>query len=194
MVFEQAAKKALEMAETVRQCIDGAEQLSGAAFDICSGKFRVTGSLNGIWPERLIRYRCAKLSPKDQVRLWIEHLILNLLETASYPKSSRLIMTDAIIDLEPYADSATCLQDLLETYWEGLKAPLHFFPRSTFAYLKSQKISDAERVWNGEQQPESKDPSFSLCFGGTDPFDEEFTVVAEKTFGEYFRHYSKNKF
>ena len=39
--------------------------------------FRLTGRLDRIWPERMIRYRCAKMKAKDQIRAWMEHLVLN---------------------------------------------------------------------------------------------------------------------
>ena len=73
------------------------------------------------------------------------------------------------------------------TWWncivEGLCRPLHFFPQSSWLYLKEGMAKAAER-WNGtDYSPspaESSDPSLSLCFAGVDALDDEFTSLAAR--------------
>jgi exodeoxyribonuclease V gamma subunit len=188
LAFERVAGAALDLAQSVRACIAGEDLLEALDFDLQLAGFRIRGRLDGLRSGRLLRYRCARLSARDQIRLWIEHLFLNLLAGEGYPRFSTLIMSDGRFGLTPVADAGDCLTLLLEHYRDGMKRPLRFFPRSSLAYLKAGRIEDAERVWNAERFPESGDPAYRLCFGEQNPFDEEFCRVAEDVFGPCLRH------
>ena len=66
--------------------------------------------------------------------------------------------------------------------------PLHFFPRSSLAYVEKGKITSAEAAWNNERYPESADPAYKLCFGDDSPLDGEFEEVASDVFKSYLEH------
>ncbi len=188
LVFKRLAAQAAELAALVRASQGAVERLAPLDFELQLGDFRLSGRLDNILGDQLLRYRCAKLGAKDKIRFWIEHLLLNLLAREGYPLTSRLIMADATVDLSPCATGGDCLQRLLALYWEGLQQPLKFFPRSSLAYVKTGRLEDAAKVWNAERFPEKDDRAFRLCFGEQSPLDDEFARIAAAVFGEYQRH------
>jgi len=188
LIFARLVAQAADLAAAVSCSSAVAERLAPLDFELHLGDFRLSGRLDGILSAHLLRYRCAPLGGKDQVRFWIEHLLLNRLDREGYPHSSRLVMTDGTVVLQPCADSGACLQQLLELYREGLQRPLKFFPGSSLAYVKAGRLEDAARVWNRERFPESGDRSYRLCFGDTCPLDDDFARVSRAVFGAYLRH------
>ncbi len=85
---------------------------------------------------RHLRWRCATMKGKDRLTLWCEHLVLNTLKLPGYPRESLLICTDLTLALPPLDNAPELLADLVELYREGLCRPLHFFPQSSWLYLK----------------------------------------------------------
>ena len=80
-----------------------------------------------------------------------------------------------------------------------MSEPLHFFPESSFEYaskllLKNQTIqtasNSAKNKWTGNDfaRGESEDPYFELCFGKTDPLDQDFGKIAEQVFAPVLNH------
>ncbi|MHC1699130.1 MAG: hypothetical protein AB9919_13925 [Geobacteraceae bacterium] len=122
------------------------------------------------------------------MRLWIEHLLLNELQCAGYPRVSVLATTDGILRLLPVDESREYLRLLLETYWQGLRKPLKFFPRSSLAYAKKGDLGSARTAWSGDRFPEGADPYYQLCFGDTDPLDEEFVRLSQTLIEPLLRH------
>lgn len=184
-IFNKLATEATEFAGQVLQTINGQQFLPPLDVDFTIGKFRVYGRISSILPEQLLRYRSSKLSAKDQVKLWLEHLILNFVAAETYPKQSTLIMLNGSVVLSPVIDSKALLEVLLKRYWQGLTKPLHFFPRSSLAYATKGKLSAAEAQWNNDKYPESADPAYKLCFGDDSPLDGEFEEVSTDVFKAY---------
>ena len=187
-VFKKLATEATEFAGQVLQAIDGQQFMLPLDIDISIGKLRIYGRISNVLPEQLIRYRSSKLSAKDQVKLWIEHLLLNFADAEAYPKKSKLIMLNGSVTLLPVKDSKALLEVLLNRYWQGLTMPLHFFPRSSLAFVKKRKIAAAEAEWNNERYPESSDPAYELCFGDDSPLDGEFEDVSSDVFTSYLEY------
>lgn len=187
-IFEKFAVEVTAFAGQILHKIAGEKFLPPLDVDIVIGKWRIYGRLSSILPELLIRYRSSKLSAKDQTKLWIEHLILNFVDAEGYPKKSTLLMLDRGVSLRPVEESGLILEALLDLYWHGLTAPLHFFPRSSLAYAKKRKISAAEAEWNNDKFPEKSDPACKLCFGETSPLDGEFEKAALDIFSSYLEH------
>ncbi|HIJ86875.1 MAG TPA: exodeoxyribonuclease V subunit gamma [Desulfuromonadales bacterium] len=184
-LFDKLATEATEFARQVMQAVDGQHFLPPLDVDLNIGAFRLYGRIAAILPQRLLHYRSSKLAAKDQVKLWLEHLIVNFVADETYPKQSTLIMLNGSVDLLPVADSKTHLERLLQRYWQGLTKPLHFFPRSSLAYAEKGKISAAEAQWNNDNYPECADPAYQLCFGEESPLDGEFEAVSSDVFTAY---------
>lgn len=186
-VYRQLAASVDELAASIRANSAGAAGLEPLDFDLSLGSYRLRGRLEGVLATQLLRYRCAKLGARDQIRLWIEHLLLNILAADGYPLGSRLIMSDATVTLPPVAAASDALHRLLDLYWDGLHTPLRFFPAASLAYVKNQRIEDAVRVWTNRFSPECADRSYRRCFGEQEPFDAEFVRIATAVWGDYRR-------
>lgn len=177
-----------DLAAQIRALTGGRSPLDPLPVDLALGPYRITGTLGYIWPVALLRHKGAKCSGRDQVRLWIEHLLLNLLAQEGYPVASILVATDVSLRFEPVPDPLVQLETLLGLYGQGLREPLRFFPRTAAAYAVKGELSAARNAWGGEFFPEGDDPYYRLCFGGIDPLDGEFERIARAVFGPLNEH------
>ncbi|HOG03175.1 MAG TPA: exodeoxyribonuclease V subunit gamma, partial [Accumulibacter sp.] len=83
------------------------------------------------------------------------------------------------------------LSRLMEFYRRGLLAPLHFFPKSAWAYVRHQSSLAAARArWTNNRNPawgESADPAFRLALRGlANPLDGDFEHCASSILGPMF--------
>jgi len=152
--------------------------------------FNLKGRIENIYAEGLLHYRYAKTKARDRLRLWILHLVLNLVRGEDAPCHEILISKDSEFVYPPVDGSAKFLEQMLDIYREGLKRPMPFFPESSWAYAealsrgKSQEkaAERAQTAWSGNDfsRGEGEDPYLSLCFRNTDPLNEEFKDLAVK--------------
>jgi exodeoxyribonuclease V gamma subunit len=191
MLFSDTAGKVREFAGRVTGLSSGGVPLEPVDFDISLGGFRLTGRIDRIRTDRVLRYRCAKMKAKDQVRAWIEHLFLNLLQRDGYPRVTTLLMTDGAAVFAPVDDACDILEDILRLYYEGMTTPLRFFPESSMEYGKKLEWNRerARRKWESGYVPgEGEDPYFRLCFGRVDPFNADFERVSRTLLEPLIRH------
>ena len=191
-VFRRAVDEATAFAQGVRERFAGKEQLAPLDFRLELGGFRLSGRLERIWPERMIRYRCANVKGRDQIGAWIEHLVLNAVMAHGYPRETVLMMVGGSRSYRPVADAATLLKALLDLYREGLTMPLRFFPESALEYAQKEewRIDRAKRRWEeGFNRPgEGDDPYYRLCFGKEEPLNADFELIAQELLGPMIRH------
>jgi exodeoxyribonuclease V gamma subunit len=191
-VFAKAAEEVSEFAAAVKETLAGQPPLAPLDFELNLGSFRLSGRLDRIWPESMIRYRCTKMKAKDRVRTWLEHLVLNAVNQEGYPRETLLLMTDSSMKYGPVENAAEILQTILDLYWEGLTAPLRFFPSSSMEYAKKQEwnLDRARTKWEaGYNYPgEGEDPYYRLCFGQVDPFDADFERVSRALLEPLLQH------
>jgi exodeoxyribonuclease V gamma subunit len=155
----------------------------------------VRGSINDVYGDRLLRYRCASLQPKDLLQAWALHVLLN----AVHPGHHTLVFSSSEKprQLRPFATSAETrpvLAGLLGLYRRGLTGPLPFIPDVSWAAAKSltdspaelgMAIAKARDAWvknsfsSREAPPSpSEDPYYQLVHGEYPAFDEEFLSLA----------------
>ena len=186
-MFRKMLDEVRDFAGIVREKSGSETPLAPLEVDLQLGEFRLTGILEHLMPHRLLRYRCAKLKIKDQMRSWIEHLLLNSVAETGYPVETTLVMSNTIRNFLPVSCAAGHLEKLLNFYWKGLSRPLHFFPRSSFAYAVKGSLEAARREWRDDTfnnyPGEGSEPSIRRCFGSLEPFDEEFCAVAVELLG-----------
>ncbi len=152
---------------------------------------------------RLVHYRLTTRKPKDLLIAWFYHLSAN----AARPTESVLITADKesrpVLESFPSIDAEKAtehLRKLLVFYWRGLRKPLHFFPRSSLAFVEqtlqpSGQLSPLEKAqakwrksperWAPDfgERPEADDPHFNLVFRHvTDPLDDNFQELALAVF------------
>lgn len=178
------------LAQSMRQAINGRPRRERFSFDEPLGAFRLHGSLDGIWEERKISCRCAKLKARDEIRVWIEHLALNAFAPRDYPRQSLLIMKDGSRGFAAPENPSGLLLSLLEYYWQGLRLPLKFFPASSLEFAASGQLKNARRKWESAYLPgEEEDPYFQLCFPGEgEALDERFQELAHELLTPLVRH------
>ena len=160
--------------------------------DLALGEFRVVGRIDSLYPRGLLHFRYAQVKPKDRLRLWILHLLVNRTGFPPYPDQARLFGQDQGCDYPPVKSSEARLLELLDIYWRGLQKPVHFFPRTSWVYAqalgkkkeKSEALKNAQAAWEGSDfnRGEGQDPYYQLCFEYGDPLDEEFEDLAGKVF------------
>jgi exodeoxyribonuclease V gamma subunit len=168
------------------------ESLKPVEVDLSLAGFRLKGRIENVYADGLLHYRYAIPKVKDRMKLWIHHLLLNLLSVEGYPCHGTLICKEAEFNYPPVGGSEKILERLLEIYREGLTRPLHFFPDSSWTYAESLKRGKSEeraleyaRVkWIGtdHNRGEGDDSYYHLCFGKTDPLDKEFQALALEIF------------
>jgi len=169
--------------------------------------FKLTGKIESIYADRLVHYRYTRLKANDHLGLWIQHLILCLVAPHDFKSSLVMGLSPeskepqwAAFEYMPAAGARELLEALLDIYWQGLVRPVHFFPKAAWQYAKvllqkgkseEDAIKKAVTEWEGNDynnQGESKDPYYDLCFRYTNPIDEEFRGTAEKIFRPLFEH------
>ncbi len=175
--------------------------LAPLGVDLDIAGFRISGQIDGIFPGRLLAWRCAALKPADRLRLWIHHLLFNIVGGSAHPATSVHVASDKILRFKPVDGARDCLARLLDYYWDGLQRPLPFFPRSSLAFaesalgLKSSKagpIELARRQWEdkdfGGPAGEGGDPYIELCFRAVGSFPGEFGTIARDIYAPTFEH------
>lgn len=182
LLFRKILDEVQEFAATVREKTSDRGALAPLEVDLQLGGFRLTGQLARVWPQSQLHYRLAKLKMKDQMRGWIEHLVLNVADQPGYPRETSLVMVDDEQRFAPVADAGLHLEHLLNRYWQGLSMPLRFFPRSSLAWAAKEDLDAARREWRDDsfsnRPGEGSDPAIQRCFGSDDPFDGEFRTLA----------------
>ncbi len=205
-IFEDMRSGTARFSEKISSYMEEPELVPLHA-DICISGFRLTGRIDAIYPERLIKYRYTRIKPKDRLNIWFQHLFLNSLAVDHYPRISMLAGLSpkgkepqwVAYEFLPVENSQEILENLLEKYWAGLVMPLHFFPRSSWEYAqlvfdkgkpREDAMEKAYKTWMGNDfnSGESDDAYYQLCFGNTDPLDSEFQDIAEEVFGPLLEH------
>ncbi len=183
----------------------GGKNLEPLEIDLNVSDFKLMGSIDGMFADRLLQYRYAKVKSKDYLRLWIHHLVLHCVEDAHYPRISVLAALHptkgepCLWQYDSVKNSEELLKELLEQYWKGLLKPLHFFSETSWHYanalLKQHKSESealwvARNTWNGSdfKRGEKEDPYYQRCFKGAEPLDEAFRILAGKVFRPLLSH------
>jgi exodeoxyribonuclease V gamma subunit len=155
----------------------------------------LSGRIDGLNETGLACYRPAPLQPKDMLRTWILHLILN----CSKRTSSVLIGKELRQEYSPVADSYFLVKELLGLYWRGLREPLPFFPRTSHAFAKETIEPDGRRdpltQANTEWKEERSNAYIDLAFRNVpEPLDMEWQELALKVFQPLIKARTETKF
>ena len=183
--------KTQPLVEQLRQHLGAAEKIRQSV-SLQMGDFRLEGELPLFRGVGLVHCRPAKAKPAAYLKLWIEHLALQL---AGLPeaKTSRLIAEDGTWIFNEVPDAEKILKQLLDLYFLGLTKPLPFFPATAFAFVsepssrsKKSPADLAQEKWAGGEfddfgKGEAQDPYFNLCFrNAANPLDDEFEQLAKQ--------------
>jgi exodeoxyribonuclease V gamma subunit len=153
-------------------------------FDLAGQPWQLTGTFGDLRRAGLVRHRYDDVRAGDYVAGFLAHLFLNALDVAEVTKRTTWHSRDGRYVLQPIDDARARLAALLALYRRGLRAPLHFFPKSAWTYMKNgESDSMARQKWSDGKFPERDDPAYRLALRGQhDPLDAEFKECARALF------------
>ena len=206
-VYESLSPGVEQFARTLMSLM-GEEGLEPLDFEIDAGGLLLTGSVDHIFRDRMIRFRYARVKGRDLLTTWIHHVALNCARPAGYPDRTLLAALsgksgkerkEVHYEYAPLEGGKVFLEALMKRYWEGLKSPLRFFPESSWKYAelrlgkdKSREaaLEKARRTWEGDEwvRGEAKNPYYQLCFREQDPIDNTFEEIALEIFEPLLKH------
>jgi exodeoxyribonuclease V gamma subunit len=137
----------------------------------------------------VFRYRPAKFKAKDQLTLWVEHLV-NCASGGT--GASTHLATDYVFSLLPIGRDVAIqyLEKLIHLYRQGQRQALPFFPASSIAFAKEiyegGSVEDAHSAaatqWEGGRfnRSDCQDPWFEQAFRGAEPLNEHFQTLASE--------------
>ena len=192
---------ARNFAALVRQYVSAAPE-EAQQLQLATARFEISARIDNLHDGQLVRYRLTTRKPKDLLRTWIEHLLVNCTRAVE----SVLITADkenqpVVERFRSIENARALLDELLELYWRGLQEPLPFFPRSSLAYAeqmlepkgKFSPLEQAVRKWgqwpkswepDKGEPPERENEHFDVVFRNVpEPLDEEFQQLAMQVFG-----------
>jgi exodeoxyribonuclease V gamma subunit len=157
------------------------------AVDIDGATWRVQADTAGLRRSGLVHHRYCDTLPADYLAGWLHHLLLCAASPAGVAPDTRWHSRDGTYRLPPVADARSLLATLLRLYKRGLQAPLHFFPKSAWAYVtKGDHLGEAEAKWKVtviRRYTEGADPAHRLALRGVaNPLDDEFVECASTVF------------
>ncbi|MDP2645787.1 MAG: exodeoxyribonuclease V subunit gamma [Desulfobacterales bacterium] len=198
-LFDGLRQQAEAFADNTAGYLQGPEK-PAIQFSLELSGFQVSGKIDAVFSQRRVRYRYAKIKPKDRLAAWLCHLVMNCIRQDGMPKTSLLLGLDpdkkdagSAWEFVPLDNSEQVLSGLLEIYWQGLCRPLCFFPAASWKYAqlvleKNKSCEDALQgardTWTGNEfvPGEMNDLYYDRCFYNMDPLDGEFGRLALTVF------------
>jgi exodeoxyribonuclease V gamma subunit len=205
MVFDEHWTQVARFREAVRQAYDWPlVDVPPEMWEESSPRLRL--EFAHATPEGLLLTRNAKTSAKLELRLWLEHLGLNIARPAAVATPRSTLVTQHKDDPEKIsakafspldrANAKTTMRELLELFSTGLTQPLKFFPKASHDYATATRRKNFDHRatlnklrWQFEQgnsfggPGESDDPDVNQCFSDfSQVFDDEFAETALRVY------------
>lgn len=165
------------------------------AFDLDGEAWTLTAAFGDLRPQGLLRHRYDDSRPVDYLAGWLAHLALCAAPAAGVACETTLLARDGRCRyVSVPADRARALlADCLRLYRDGLCRPLHFFPKSAWAYaVNGESLGKAYARWTGGNRPtfgEGADPAYRLALRSVaDPLAEGFVELAERVLRPLLEH------
>ncbi|HEU0009799.1 MAG TPA: hypothetical protein VFT34_08285, partial [Verrucomicrobiae bacterium] len=173
-------------------------------FSVSIGEFLLTGRVRERTAAGPLAFRCGRLRARDMLGAWLQHLAANCAQPG---QTTTLLCEDSRREFAPPADAKAMLAALLELYWQGLRAPLKFFPESALKFAEAERTArransaspfeKARGEWDGNEfndiKGEREDAAFDLCFRHEEALDEAFAAHARAIFGPALAHETRSE-
>ncbi len=161
-------------------------------FDIEGESWQLVGDLVDVRASGLVRYRYDDTRPMDYLAGWFAHLFLCAVQSPS-TATTQWHSRDGCFSFKTCENAREELGNLLAVYRSGLLKPVHFFPKSAWAYCTSSgTLRKAQEKWINDRdynRSESANLSYQLALRGVaDPLDEEFCSISRMVFDPLLRH------
>ncbi len=160
---------------------------AGLDFMIEGLPWRLAGGFSDLRPAGRIAYRYDEARANDYLKGWIEHLFLCAMAPSAALLRTTWYSRDGHYMLPHVTNSRGQLEMLLGLYRDGLRRPLHFFPKSAWSYVvENRSLGTARSTWRSTSfRPygEDRDPAYRLALRGVDdPLDAAFEQCAAMVF------------
>ncbi|WP_446009005.1 exodeoxyribonuclease V subunit gamma [Candidatus Electrothrix sp.] len=177
--MEQNTAMLVESLESITQERADPEDVQLAVDDIM-----LTGQLTSLYRTGRVSFRPATLKAGDILQLWIQHLVLLLHSPAKVRPLSVHAALDTMVCFEEVEDPKAELTALLRCYRQGESEPLHFYPKTSYAWAKARSEAAAwnaaRRTWySGFYRGESDDPAYEIALRAQEPLDQRFAELSE---------------
>ncbi|MBS1170262.1 MAG: exodeoxyribonuclease gamma subunit [Burkholderiaceae bacterium] len=154
-------------------------------------RWQLSGAFSDLRPAGLLRCRFDDTRATDYLAGWLHHLFLNAIAPEGVVRRTIWHSRNGQYTLQPVENARDQLQQLLSLYRQGLCNPLHFFPKSAWAYARSGDLGKAANVWQSwnDEFGEGRHPAYRLALRGLEnPIDDDFTHCAETVFAPLLNH------
>lgn len=200
LLLDEESMKVEKLKDVLKSlCLD---PLPDQEIDLQSPHWRLTGRLEHLTRQGLVRYRVGTAKARDLISLWIEHLILNVVATehtlTECPAISLLIDGENKHTLTIVDNARTHLDDLINLYRQGQQKPLKLMPQTAYAYAYAQALATekpamtaANKAWQKDHynHGEEDDDVYRIAFrGDPTPLDNEFVTLAETIYRPLVAH------
>ena len=165
--------------------------------------FSIEGRLRRLDGGGVNLHRSGRIRARDQLDLWIRHLLLLVAEHQRSPLVSEYCGWAESCRFAEVAEAPKYLRALIAYYRQGQLSPLALFPETGLAYAEAKKTSfdpshwldKAQVVWVGSQyrEGEGRDEENTLIYGENFSLDNEFVTVTEHVFEPLVRHRELDK-
>jgi exodeoxyribonuclease V gamma subunit len=190
--FAREAAKVKPLFDAWKRVACQAEQKVEVKLNVAG--FELAGRLTHISQGGLVIFHVNPLSARHYLETWIQHLVLNCIKPTGVALETQWLGLGARFKLMPVENPTEILEELLNVYWQGLRWPLKFFPRTSLAFVEAADKDDpfqkAEQTWKGSERNwgDVMDPYNQLVFRDTSPVDKEFAELAERIFKPIFAY------
>ena len=163
--------------------------------DLTFGERRLVGRLDHLYPHGLRHLRFGRIRPPDQLRLWIEHLVIQTVSNNGTRQASAYLgrggQTWCYQEFNTSQAAIHELKQLIAYRDLGLRKPLPLFPRTSMVYALAQKrrqgFGESKRkaydAWrgNGFAMAEADDYYHRLAYANhPNPLDQDFCNLSDK--------------
>lgn len=178
---------------TIRQTPADPVLSARLGFDLDGEAWSLSGAIADLRDGRLQRWRYDDARATDYLDAWIHHLFACAARGPDAGHVTHWIARDGAFALRPCEAPHAHLHALIRLMRQGLTEPLHFFPRSAWAFVSNEgSLAKAMARWTHREHPgwgESQDPYHRLALRGVhDPLDHAFETAAMQVFGPVLAH------
>ena len=158
------------------------------AFYLELGEFTLSGKLSDLSQTGAIKHHLGTYYAGDLLAIWLQHLVMNTISLDNaIDAETQVYQPSEAFTLAPINDAKNLLMQLLESYWQGLQFPLHFFPKPAYKMYEKgveANLAAAKSAWNNDFFGGEADKfENQLLFAEQEVFNQEFLNLAEITFG-----------
>ena len=162
-------------------------------FDLDGQTWTLTTTFSDLRVSGLVRSRYDETRPVDYLSGWLDHLVMNAALPEGVIGETLWLSRNGSYRLRPTDSARQILGELLRLYRHGLSTPLHFFPKSAWAFQrKNGDIAAARQKWlHTARTPhaEQNNPAYQLALRGiADPLDADFEFAASTVFAPLLQH------